>query len=90
MKKICGSLLALLLLTLTVTAWGDDLRLPGGLTTIEEKSKAVMATAVRNPDGSLAVVVINQGNAPVGLDLAVDGKHYKLSINKEAIQTIVL
>ncbi len=40
--------------------------------------------------GSLAVVVINQGNAPVGLDLAVDGKHYKLSINKEAIQTIVL
>jgi glucosylceramidase len=49
-----------------------------------------MATAVRNPDGSLAVVVINQGNAPVGLDLAVDGKHYKLSINKEAIQTIVL
>ena len=62
----------------------------GEPTTIEEKSKAVMATAVRNPDGSLAVVVINQGNAPVGLDLAVDGKHYKLSINKEAIQTIVL
>ncbi|MBQ9230009.1 MAG: glycoside hydrolase family 30 protein [Prevotella sp.] len=59
-------------------------------TTIEEKGKAVMATAVRNPDGSLAVVVINQGSEPVGLDLAVDGKHYTLSIAKEAIQTIVI
>ena len=59
-------------------------------TTIEEKSKAVMATAVRNPDGSIAVVVINQGDEPVSIDLAIDGKHYDLSISKEAIQTIVL
>ena len=58
--------------------------------TIEEKSKAVMATAVRNPDGSLAVVVINQGAEPVGIDLIVDGKQHQLSISKEAIQTIVL
>ncbi len=54
------------------------------------ESKEVMATAVRNPDKTLAVVVINQGQTPVGLDLTVDGKHYDLSITKEAIQTILL
>ena len=52
MKKICGSLLALLLLTLTVTAWGDGLRLPGGLTTIEEKSLgAIMKSGSRPIQG---------------------------------------
>lgn len=54
------------------------------------ESKEVMATAVRNPDGTLAVVVINQGDAPAALDLAIDGKHYDLTISKEAIQTITL
>ena len=54
------------------------------------ESKEVMATAVRNPDGKVAVVVLNQGKAPVGIDLAIDGKHYSLSIAKEAIQSIVV
>jgi glucosylceramidase len=54
------------------------------------ESKEVMATAVRNPDKTLAIVVINQGQAPIGLDLTIDGKHYDLSIAKEAIQTITL
>ena len=52
------------------------------------QSKEVMATAVRNPDGTIAVVVMNQGNCPAALDL--DGKHHKLTIAKEAIQTVVL
>lgn len=52
--------------------------------------KEVMATAVLNPDGKLAVVAINQGNKPVALDLAIDGKHYNVTISKEAIQTITL
>lgn len=54
------------------------------------ESKEVMATAVRNPDKTLAIVVINQGQSPIGLDLTIDGKHYDLSIAKEAIQTITL
>ena len=54
------------------------------------ESKEVMATAVRNPDGKVAVVVLNQGKTPVGIDLAIDGKHYSLSIAKEAIQSIVV
>ncbi|MBO4660165.1 MAG: glycoside hydrolase family 30 protein [Prevotella sp.] len=54
------------------------------------ESKDVMATAVRNPNGKIVVVVMNQGKIPMGLDLAIDGKHYNLSITKEAIQTIII
>ena len=57
---------------------------------VKYDSREVMATAVRNPDGSLAVVVINQGKDPAGLDLAIDGEHYSLTIAKEAIQSIVI
>ena len=66
------------------------LRPEGKVLAVKCDSKEVMATAVRNPDGTLAVVVMNQGGSPVGLDLAIDGKHYELSIAKEAIQTIVI
>ena len=52
--------------------------------------KDVMATAVRNPDGTIVVVAINQANTPAQLDLAVNGKQHSLSIAKEAIQTIVI
>ena len=58
--------------------------------TVKCESDKVMATAVRNPDGTVAVVVLNQGAEPVGLDLVVSDKHYSLSISKEAIQTIIL
>jgi glucosylceramidase len=57
---------------------------------VKYDSREVMATAVRNPNGSLAVVVINQGKDPAGLDLAIDGEHYSLTIAKEAIQSIVI
>lgn len=58
--------------------------------TCDSDNHDVMATAVRNPDGSLAVVVINQGNEPVGLNLSIDGEQYNLSIAKQAIQTITI
>jgi len=50
----------------------------------------VMATAVRNPDGTIAVVLLNQGAKPVGIELAIDSKVYNLTIGKEAIQTILV
>lgn len=58
MKKICGSLLALLLLTLTVTAWGDDLRLPGGLRIIEEEAFF--------GDSSISSVILSEGIEEIG------------------------
>ena len=64
---------------------------PGAKVLATASSEAeLMATAVRNPDGSLAVVLLNQLQRPVGVVLNIDGKQYKLSIAAEAIQTIVL
>ena len=64
---------------------------PGAKVLATASSEAeLMATAVRNPDGSLAVVLLNQLQRPVGVVLNIDGTQYKLSIAAEAIQTIVL
>ena len=50
----------------------------------------LLATSVRNPDGSIAVVLLNQDDSPAEIDLSVDGKHYSISISKKAIQTIII
>ena len=50
----------------------------------------LMATAVRNPDASLVVVLLNLGDAAVGIDLSIDGKTYSLAISGEAIQTVII
>ena len=58
MKKICGILLTLLLLALAVTAWGDGLRLPGGLRSIEEEAFS--------GDSSISSVVLPEGIEEIG------------------------
>ena len=50
----------------------------------------LMATAARNPDGSLVAVLLNMGSAPVGVDLSIDGESHNITISKEAIQTIII
>lgn len=50
----------------------------------------LMATAVRNPDGSLVAVLLNMGSTPVGVDLSIDGESHNITISKEAIQTIII
>lgn len=64
---------------------------PGAKVLATASSEAeLMATAVRNPDGSLTVVLLNQLQRPVGVVLNIDGTQYNISIAAEAIQTIVL
>jgi glucosylceramidase len=47
------------------------------------------ATAFRNEDGSLAVVVMNRGEQPVHYRLIVDGAEVAVDIPAHAIQTAV-
>lgn len=47
------------------------------------------ATAFRNPDGSLAVVVMNRGDQPQRYRLIVDGSEVSVDIPAHAIQTAV-
>jgi len=50
----------------------------------------VIATAVKNPDGSIAVILLNQSDQPVSIDISLQGHVESVSISKQAIQTITL
>jgi glucosylceramidase len=49
----------------------------------------VFATAARNPDGTIAVVVFNDGATPLELVIEIDGDRIPTTIAADAIQTIV-
>ena len=50
---------------------------------------SLLTTAFVNPDGRLAVIVMNGGAAPVNYGLHVGGRQFELTIPAHAIQTIV-
>ena len=52
--------------------------------------ETLMATAVKNPDGSLAVVVFNPEEQPIGIQLSLNGSTRDLVISGKAIQTITI
>lgn len=58
-----------------------------GLTTADE---ALMATAVKNPDGSIAVVVLNQGQEAKTFSLQIADQTQSIKISPQAIQTILI
>jgi hypothetical protein len=49
-----------------------------------------MVTAVENPDGRIAVVVLNQGAEEQAFDLELGGRSAALLIPGAAIQTILV
>ena len=49
-----------------------------------------MALAALNPDGSVAVVVLNEKNTPVSYQIAVGNQTVAITIPAAALQTIVL
>ncbi len=52
--------------------------------------KDLMVTAAENPDGSIAVVIFNEGKTEKYFSLKLGDKTKNISINPQAIQTIVL
>jgi glucosylceramidase len=57
---------------------------------LETTDKDLQATAAQNPDGSIAVVVFNQGETSKSFNLEMNGSSHTLSIKPQAIQTIVI
>ena len=49
-----------------------------------------MVTSARNPDGTIAVVVFNQGEETKDFLLQLDTRKVNIKINSQAIQTIVI
>ncbi len=50
----------------------------------------LLLTAVKNPDGIIAVVMLNQGEKPKGLSIELNGKSATFAIAGKAVQTVVI
>jgi glucosylceramidase len=57
---------------------------------IETQDKALQATAVQNPDGTVAVVVFNEGNSTKSFHLEMEGATKMITIEPQSIQTIII
>ncbi|MCB0443949.1 MAG: glycoside hydrolase family 30 protein, partial [Flavobacterium sp.] len=52
--------------------------------------KELMTTAVKNPDGSIAVVVFNPTEKPQSIQMNVGNKMKTITISAKALQTVVI
>jgi glucosylceramidase len=57
---------------------------------IENSDDELMATAVKNPDGSYIVVAFNETDTPKQIELTLEDQSISLQISQKAIQTIVI
>ena len=53
-------------------------------------NKELIATAVKNPDGSIAVVVFNPTDAPRSIEIDINKIRKKISISAKALQTVII
>ncbi len=56
----------------------------------EQTDEDLLVTATQNPDGSLAVVLLNQGSEEKQISLSLGEKVKNISIDAQAIQTIIV
>ncbi len=57
---------------------------------LENSDKDLMAAAVQNPDGTIAVALFNETETPKSISLSIREKAIEISIDAKAIQTIVI
>ncbi len=57
---------------------------------LETSDKDLQATAAQNPDGSIAVIVFNEGETTKNFNLEMNGKSQAIIIEAQAIQTIIV
>lgn len=57
---------------------------------IEVEDEELMATAAKNVDGSIAVVIFNEGTEEKIVNLSLEGQEVSIRIDGQAIQTILI
>jgi glucosylceramidase len=57
---------------------------------VQKTDESIMVTAVKNPDGSIAVVVFNEGGEAKTFALNLGDKTVNIKISEQAIQTILI
>ena len=56
----------------------------------ENPDDDLMVTAAQNPDGSIAVVILNMQKMKINISLSLNGNEFPIGINAEALQTIII
>ena len=56
----------------------------------QHNDEELLVTAVENPDGSIAVIVLNQAEEPKKINLTLNGRTASFAIQGKALQTIML
>ena len=57
---------------------------------VENPDDSLQVTAAENPDGTIAVVILNQGSEPRNFSLGLGENTTDLTIDGQALQTIVV
>ena len=57
---------------------------------VDHSDRDLQITAAQNTDGSIAVVVFNEGNENKQFNLSLNGETKRIAINSQAIQTILI
>ncbi|WP_425550206.1 glycoside hydrolase family 30 protein [Algibacter agarivorans] len=57
---------------------------------LKNSDDKLMATAAQNPDGSIAVILFNEFESPKTVTLILNEKNVEITIDAQAIQTIVI
>ncbi|WP_405295401.1 glycoside hydrolase family 30 protein [Algibacter sp. Ld11] len=57
---------------------------------LDNTDKDLMATAAKNPDGSIAIVLFNEGDVAKNFEVVLGEQSFSITINEKAIQTIVI
>ena len=57
---------------------------------IESSDETLMVTAARNPNGSIAVIVFNEGDQVKNINMSLDGKDIDIQISAHALQTVIV
>jgi len=57
---------------------------------VQKTDKDLMVTAAKNPDGSIAVVIFNEGKEGKGFKLSLGSLSKEITIKPQAIQTILI
>ena len=57
---------------------------------LENSDKELQVTAAKNPDGSIAIIVFNEGKTKKSFKLQLESKETLINIDAQALQTVVI
>ncbi|RZV60261.1 MAG: glycosyl hydrolase family 30 [Flavobacteriaceae bacterium] len=57
---------------------------------LDNPDETLLATAARNPDGTIALIVFNETKEPKNLNISLEGNSVDIQLSAQAIQTIVI